>query len=70
MSKLYNLEDSPSDHNPIFLDTKYMINVQRSARHFRFENAWLAEPMCFQLVKDSWEENDGVDIQRKVVNCG
>lgn len=52
MSKLYNLEDSPSDHSPIYLDTSCLLYVQRPRRSFRFENSWLTEPMCFQLVKD------------------
>ncbi|KAL8090281.1 hypothetical protein AgCh_039666 [Apium graveolens] len=69
MSKLYNLEDSPSDHNPIYLDTRFMFSVQRPVRRFRFENAWLIKPMCFQLVEDSWEENAGEDIRRKVLHC-
>lgn len=46
-SKLYNLEGSPSDHSPIYLDTRRLLYEPRTNRKFKFENAWLAEPMCF-----------------------
>lgn len=68
-SKLYNLEGSPSDHSPIFLDTRTNFRELRSRRNFKFENAWLAEPLCFQLVKDSWEGDGSVNICEKVLQC-
>lgn len=39
-------------------------------KRFRFKNAWLTEPFCKVLVKDSWEANDGPDIVQKVKHCG
>ncbi|XP_074348419.1 uncharacterized protein LOC141687147 [Apium graveolens] len=52
--KLYNLEGSFSDHSPILLipEASKKFTVQRK---FRFENAWLTEPMCAQLVLESWQ---------------
>lgn len=44
--KLYNMEGSPSDHNPIYLEPKVK-EVRTGKRRFRFENAWLIEPLCF-----------------------
>lgn len=70
MSKLYNLEGSPSNHSPIYLDTKRLISTQRANKNFKFENAWLTEPMCFQLVRDSWEGYDVANIREKVLQCG
>lgn len=48
---LTNLEVSTSDHCPLLLEwckTQQIVRIH----HFRFENAWLREPMCEQLVAD------------------
>ncbi|XP_074352931.1 uncharacterized protein LOC141692091 [Apium graveolens] len=67
-AKLYNLEGSSSDHSAIFLDL-----VRRSSRKkrrfFRFENAWLTEPLCSIIVQDNWEDNVGLNIQQKIQRC-
>ncbi|KAK1383073.1 hypothetical protein POM88_020808 [Heracleum sosnowskyi] len=46
---------------------KPLFNTQR---RFRFENAWLTEPMCEQLTKDVWESTEGWSIQAKIEKCG
>lgn len=69
MAKLYNVEGSPSDHSPIFLKPKVTQCWQRK-KHFRFENAWLTEPFCLQIVQDSWEFNNDANILYKVKQCG
>ncbi|XP_074356469.1 uncharacterized protein LOC141696188 [Apium graveolens] len=57
--KVYNLEGSPSDHSPLLLcpEVQQRGNKKRS---FHFENAWLTEPICFQIIKECWkdESND------------
>ena len=69
LAKLYNLEGSPSDHSPIFLALN---NKQENVckKKFRFENAWLLEPLCAQIVHDSWEDAAEHDIVTKVRQCG
>uniref|UniRef100_A0A803NLX7 Zinc knuckle CX2CX4HX4C domain-containing protein n=1 Tax=Cannabis sativa TaxID=3483 RepID=A0A803NLX7_CANSA len=67
-AKLYNLEVSTSDHCPIFMDLTSEL-MTPSLRRFRFENAWLREPLCIQIVKESWDGSVGSDIQRKVAVC-
>lgn len=68
LAKLYNLEVSSSDHSPILLLLEVCAkNVGR--RKFQFENAWLTEPMCKQLVLENWEEGSGENIQHKVKLC-
>lgn len=52
LAKLYNLEGSPSDHSPLFLETEPRICRSRRKRS-RFENSWLTEPLWFQIMKDS-----------------
>lgn len=51
-AKLINLEVTISDHCPILLDTCVQVRVQR-AKRFRFENAWMREPMCKKIIEDS-----------------
>lgn len=68
MANLFNLEGSNSDHSPIFLVPKKR-EANRGINTFRFENAWLLEPMCQQLVSAHWQEDEGVDIQSKVKAC-
>lgn len=51
-AKLYNLEGSTSDHIPIFLMPKQKVEQSTHSQRLRFENAWLTEPMCGQLIKE------------------
>lgn len=71
MAKLYNLEDSSSssDYSPIFLEPTPAIRryVKRS---FLFENAWLSELMCVQIVKDNLTCHHELGIQDKINICG
>ncbi|XP_060972157.1 uncharacterized protein LOC133038123 [Cannabis sativa] len=62
---LYNLEFSMSDHCPIFLVFKGLFPTA-SLHSFRFENAWLREPLCKQLFEGCWEGSDLNSIQGKL----
>lgn len=68
LAKLYNLEGASSDHSPIFLVPQQIVKTGSSYR-FRFENAWLTDPMCEQLVKDGWEGDMRANIKYKVKAC-
>lgn len=68
MAKLYNLEGFNSDHSPMFLVSKKG-DSSRGPGHFRFENAWLLEPMCHHLVNESWEKSEASDIQSNKKAC-
>ncbi|KAL8148453.1 hypothetical protein AgCh_005718 [Apium graveolens] len=51
--KLTNLELSTLDHSPIFFElAKVVYSVNNKV--FTFENAWLREPMCRQIVEEVW----------------
>lgn len=67
--KLYNLENSTSDRSPLFLDFG-IVHKEVHRQHFRFENYWLREPLCFQIIKDVWSKNFGLIIKDKVAKCG
>uniref|UniRef100_A0A803QEG5 Reverse transcriptase n=1 Tax=Cannabis sativa TaxID=3483 RepID=A0A803QEG5_CANSA len=65
---LSNLEYSSSDHSPIYLEP--IIRSNHIPYHqFRFENAWLKEPMCIQIVKDSWEAHGEESVMGKINLC-
>uniref|UniRef100_A0A803PW73 Reverse transcriptase n=1 Tax=Cannabis sativa TaxID=3483 RepID=A0A803PW73_CANSA len=67
-AKLTNLEVSSSNHCPLFLEPVLKASFH-TPRRFRFENAWLSEPMCFQLVKDCWETQLQTSISGKISSC-
>ncbi|KAK1362457.1 hypothetical protein POM88_046931 [Heracleum sosnowskyi] len=64
-AKLTNLEISTSDHSPIFL--KPVINFRTiSNARFKFENAWLRDPMCKKIVEETWQMHQGKTLQEKI----
>uniref|UniRef100_A0A803QEK6 Reverse transcriptase domain-containing protein n=1 Tax=Cannabis sativa TaxID=3483 RepID=A0A803QEK6_CANSA len=69
LAKLYNLELSTSDHCPIFLDLVDNILLVMKKK-FRFENCWLREPLCHQVIKECWNFSSEFDIQEKIKYCG
>ncbi|XP_074378269.1 uncharacterized protein LOC141719789 [Apium graveolens] len=68
MAKLYNLEGAPSDHSAILLNPQ-VINRRARVHRFRFENAWLTEPMYEQLVREGWIEGQESNVQEKIKRC-
>uniref|UniRef100_A0A803NVG6 Uncharacterized protein n=1 Tax=Cannabis sativa TaxID=3483 RepID=A0A803NVG6_CANSA len=66
---LTNLEVSSSDHSPIIL-VPTVSDVFSAIKQFRFENSWLREPLCFQIVQDSWGNDNSVEIMEKIRLCG
>uniref|UniRef100_A0A803PR88 Reverse transcriptase domain-containing protein n=1 Tax=Cannabis sativa TaxID=3483 RepID=A0A803PR88_CANSA len=63
------MEISSSDHCPILL-ISCVQDVYPTKKRFRFENAWLREPMCAQIVKDSWELCHLKTVTEKIDYCG
>lgn len=57
-AKLTNLEISTSDHCLVFFEPKEVIHVV-STKTFKFENAWIREPMCRQIVENVWYRKQG-----------
>ncbi|XP_062086986.1 uncharacterized protein LOC133793707 [Humulus lupulus] len=68
-AKLFNLDFSTSNHCPILLEFNFA-PVTHSLKKFKFENAWLREPMCTQIIRDSWEVCREGNIQEKIRYCG
>lgn len=68
IARLENNEISASDHCPIWLNLG-VHKLVKVARRFRFENAWVREPMCKQIVQDNWEMHSTDPLQRKIKCC-
>ncbi|KAL8118653.1 hypothetical protein AgCh_016247 [Apium graveolens] len=62
------LEVATSDHLPLYLQLNKQVYVPRRKR-FQFENIWIKEKDCFNLVKDSWEHTAGKPILEKMSYC-
>uniref|UniRef100_A0A803QEL1 Reverse transcriptase domain-containing protein n=1 Tax=Cannabis sativa TaxID=3483 RepID=A0A803QEL1_CANSA len=67
-AKLFNLEWSSSDHCPILL-VPFTEDYTAAKKSFRFENAWLREPICTQIVRDAWEFCLSGSIIDKIKQC-
>ncbi|KAF4371281.1 hypothetical protein F8388_023441 [Cannabis sativa] len=68
-NELFNLELTASDHCPILLQPTVQ-HVFVPAHQFRFENALLHEPLCFQVVKKVWEAHTDCNILERLRICG
>ncbi|XP_062088870.1 uncharacterized protein LOC133795435 [Humulus lupulus] len=67
-ASLSNLEVTTSDHCPILLSPT-AVRRMPTIRHFRFENAWLREPMCRKMVEDVWHSHSAVPLLSKLDIC-
>ncbi|XVE74693.1 hypothetical protein DITRI_Ditri12bG0037900 [Diplodiscus trichospermus] len=68
-TRLFNLVSATSDHAPIFLHVQKRV-YQRRSKSFKFENAWLRESKCKNVVVRSWENNVGFSVQERLFMCG
>lgn len=67
-ARLVNLTCSTSDHCPLLLEPTTVSKTPRY-RKSKFENAWLREPVCKQIVQDSWSRNYNETLQVKTSSC-
>ncbi|KAM7255196.1 hypothetical protein ACFE04_020437 [Oxalis oulophora] len=62
------LASSISDHLPVMLNTQKLMGWQARLKGFRFENFWVENARCFEVVEQCWENrrswNDNIrDVQ-------
>ncbi|XP_074352985.1 uncharacterized protein LOC141692145 [Apium graveolens] len=57
-----------SDHLSLYLYLNRRIFMPK-VRRFRFENMWIKENECFNIVKDCWNGREGADIMSKLLLC-
>lgn len=67
-ARAQSLVSSRSDHLPIFLE---VIKVQQHnfSRRFKFENLWLQEARCREIVISSWSATTGLDLPHRITHC-
>ncbi|KAK6130022.1 hypothetical protein DH2020_036244 [Rehmannia glutinosa] len=66
--KVWNLESLMSDHSPIFLELGKQYRVKR-VRKFRFENVWLREKDCKEIVVNGWNKGCETILTGKIETC-
>lgn len=62
------LDVATSDHLPLYLHLQTKVYIPRS-RIFKFENVWLKESDCVNVVTDSWRLTEGKAIVEKINYC-
>uniref|UniRef100_A0A803QSW0 Reverse transcriptase domain-containing protein n=1 Tax=Cannabis sativa TaxID=3483 RepID=A0A803QSW0_CANSA len=67
-ASLFNLKVSTSDNCPLLLVFQGTVSLTTFSS-FRFENAWLREPMCKVLVESCWVGSGNCTIQEKIRHC-
>lgn len=67
-ARVENLAASGSDHSPILLKVIKMI-YRPVENRFRFENSWLRESDCKEVVESAWSSATNVDIQKNIEVC-
>lgn len=62
------IEVSTSDHLPLFLDLNIRVYVEKR-KHFKYENVWIKENDCYNIIKDCWTDESSGDILDKMGRC-
>ncbi|XVF44811.1 hypothetical protein PTKIN_Ptkin02bG0154200 [Pterospermum kingtungense] len=67
-----HLTCSVSDHCPLAvrLSSKSVRSYNSRRKHFHFEAMWVKEPVCGNVVKEVWEENDTLSLGEKLQLTG
>ncbi|KAK6141663.1 hypothetical protein DH2020_024605 [Rehmannia glutinosa] len=67
--KVWNLEATMSDHSPIFLELGQQFRIKR-VKKFRFENAWIREKDCRDVVVQGWNKGEPGNLRSRIEFCG
>ena len=72
-TKVHHLQADSSDHSPLWTDLAGL-EFQAVTKPFRFEEAWLSDHTCSEVVEASWEAREVDDpatkVMRKIERCG
>ena len=68
-ARVWNRGVSSSDHMPIFL-TPTHTSYRPCMRKFRFENWWLREQACTDIVANFWRSNNLSYVPYRIFKCG
>nr|GLL21981.1 uncharacterized protein LOC109150438 [Ipomoea trifida] len=58
-----------SDHLPLVL-TPVVVPLGIRHRRFCFDNAWLREDKCREIISNSWDRSVGHDVLHRIAVCG
>lgn len=67
-TQLFNLKITISDHSLIFMQLEE-VRSYKFIRRFRFENAWLTDSKCLDLVRENWNIGLSSLVQEKLERC-
>lgn len=67
-TKVENLITSGSDHSPILLHIVKLV-YRAIDKRFKFENSWLKEAGCKDVVHNAWQSCDVGTVQEKIEVC-
>lgn len=65
MAEVQVIEVTTSDHLPLLLQINKQVYAPKE-RKFKFENVWIWERECKNIVKNGWEVAGGSDIVEKI----
>lgn len=69
ISEVQMIDMATSDHLPLYLHLNRQTYVPQQKR-FRFENVWLREQECRNVVRNGWEMAANLDILGNIRLCG
>ncbi|XP_019176178.1 PREDICTED: uncharacterized protein LOC109171582 [Ipomoea nil] len=58
-----------NDHKSLLLSLMAAVNAVRRTR-FLFDNMWLREDRCCEIVAQSWDRKVGWDVLARIESCG
>lgn len=72
-SRVYQLSVTSSDHSPLWIRPK-SLDLPHIANPFRFEEMWLSDKGCIEVVEAVWSSQEGLDpnvrVVQKIEKCG
>lgn len=68
-AKVQHFTTTSSNHISILVSL-LIDQVVNSTKRFRFENAWLRVDDCDQVVTNSREGSEGLQLQERLTKCG
>ncbi|XP_074369678.1 uncharacterized protein LOC141711143 [Apium graveolens] len=68
LAEVLVIEVATSDHLPLFLSLNKKVYEAKGHR-FRFENIWLREKECMNVVRNGWDLARGMDVTGKIQVC-
>ncbi|XP_075658760.1 uncharacterized protein LOC142628575 [Castanea sativa] len=65
-SRVHHLSVTSFDHSPLWIRPK-SLDLPRVAKPFRFEEMWLSDKGCTEVIKAVWSSQEGLDLSRRLL---